>query len=112
MPWKQVHELLIETALATDGILTEEDKKPFVLQTSLDDFYVAYQINAFTNHSHRMASIYSQLHQNIQDKFNKAGVEIMSPHYRAARDGNMTTVPAILCLNQAPVFNVKLNRRG
>lgn len=112
VPWKQVHELLIGAALATDGILTEEDKKPFVLQTSLDDFYVAYQINAFTNHSHRMASIYSQLHQNIQDKFNEAGVEIMSPHYRAARDGNMTTVPANYLPKeyQAPVFNVKLNR--
>jgi small-conductance mechanosensitive channel len=112
VPWKQVHELLIGAALATDGILAKEDKKPFVLQTSLDDFYVAYQINAFTNHSHRMASIYSQLHQNIQDKFNEAGVEIMSPHYRAARDGNMTTVPANYLAKdyQVPAFNVKVDK--
>jgi small-conductance mechanosensitive channel len=112
VPWKQVHELLIGAALATDGIINKEDKKPFVLQTSLDDFYVAYQINVFTNHSHKMASIYSQLHQNIQDKFNEAGVEIMSPHYRASRDGNMTTVPASYLGKdyQAPAFNVKLNR--
>jgi small-conductance mechanosensitive channel len=112
VPWKQVHELLIRAALATDGVITKEDKKPFVLQTSLDDFYVAYQINVFTNHSHRMASIYSQLHQNIQDKFNEAGVEIMSPHYRAARDGNMTTVPATYLAKdyQAPAFNVKMDK--
>lgn len=111
VPWKQVHELLIAAAVATDGILATEDKKPFVLQTSLDDFYVAYQINAYTNHSHRMAAIYSQLHQNIQDKFNEAGVEILSPHYRAARDGNMTTVPTNYLPKeyQAPSFNIKIN---
>ena len=40
-----------------------------------------------------MAKIYSELHQNIQDKFNEAGVEIMSPHYSAVRDGNTTAIP-------------------
>lgn len=92
VPWRQVHELMINAALKTNGI--EKDKKPFVFQTSLDDFYVSYQVNCFTHDSHRMAAIYSELHQNIQDLFNEAGVEIMSPHYRAARDGNLTTIPA------------------
>jgi small-conductance mechanosensitive channel len=67
---------------------------PFVLQTSLDDFYVSYQLNAFTDRPNRMQMVYSQLHANIQDRFNEAGVEIMSPHFRAARDGNQTTIPA------------------
>ena len=40
-----------------------------------------------------MAKIYSDLHQNIQDKFNEAGIEIMSPHYSAVRDGNATAIP-------------------
>jgi len=40
-----------------------------------------------------MAKTYSTLHQNIQDKFNEAGVEIMSPHYSALRDGNQTAIP-------------------
>lgn len=93
VPWKQVHELLVNAALNTSGTLKDENHKPFVLQTSLDDFYVSYQLNIYTEQSSRMAAIYSELHQNIQDKFNEAGVEIMSPHYRAARDGNMTTVP-------------------
>ncbi len=108
VPWKQVHELLINAALSTTGILQDEKRKPFVFQTSLDDFYVSYQINAYTEQSHRMAAIYSDLHQNIQDKFNEAGVEIMSPHYKAARDGNMTTVPANYLAKdyQAPPFNV------
>ncbi len=110
VPWKQVHELLLKAATATNGIMQDENHKPFVLQTSLDDFYVAYQINAFTEQSHRMAGIYSDLHQNIQDQFNEAGVEILSPHYRAARDGNIMTIPPSYLPKgyQAPSFNVSI----
>jgi len=43
-----------------------------------------------------MALIYSDIHKNIQDVFNEAGVEILSPQYIAARDGNLTTVPSQL----------------
>ncbi|PKN76787.1 MAG: mechanosensitive ion channel protein [Deltaproteobacteria bacterium HGW-Deltaproteobacteria-10] len=90
-PWKQVHELLIAAAQETEYVLKEPF--PFVLQTSLDDFYVSYEINAYTDKPNKMAVVYSNLHQNIQDRFNKAGVEIMSPHYSALRDGNQTTIP-------------------
>jgi small-conductance mechanosensitive channel len=91
-PWKIVHELLIQAARNTPDILP--DPAPYVLQTSLDDFYVSYELNAFTKQSNKMAGIYSQLHQNIQDVFNRAGVEIMSPHYKSLRDGNEITIPA------------------
>jgi small-conductance mechanosensitive channel len=91
-PWRQVHGLLIQAALETPGI--ESEPVPFVLQTSLDDFYVSYQINAFTRAPNMQAQIYSSLHEKIQDKFNEGGVEIMSPHYRAQRDGNTTAIPA------------------
>lgn len=91
MPWRRVHELLLRAAEQTSDIV--KDPKPFVLQTSLDDFYVRYEINAYTNRATRMAQIYSELHQNIQDRFNEAGVEICSPHYRQLRDGNTTTIP-------------------
>ncbi len=90
-PWRTVHGLLIDAALATEGVL--KDPAPFVLQTSLDDFYVSYQINAYTDQPNRMAELYAQLHANIQDRFNEGGVEIMSPHYGALRDGNSTTLP-------------------
>ncbi len=91
-PWTQVHALLVDAARRTDHVLSEP--APFVLQTSLDDFYVSYQLNAATNRADIMAAIYSQLHQNIQETFNAGGVEIMSPHYGALRDGNQTTIPA------------------
>ncbi|MEO6878867.1 MAG: mechanosensitive ion channel domain-containing protein [Gemmatimonadaceae bacterium] len=91
-PWRQVQALLIEAARCTDHILPEP--APFVLQTSLDDYYVSYELNAFSSRADLMAATYSGLHQNIQETFNAAGVEIMSPHYRAVRDGNQTTIPA------------------
>jgi small-conductance mechanosensitive channel len=90
-PWRQVHELLLSAALATDGIL--HDPAPFVLQTGLNDFYVSYELNAYTATPGNMQNVYSLLHQNIQDRFNGAGVEINSPHYACLRDGNETTIP-------------------
>jgi small-conductance mechanosensitive channel len=90
-PWRKVHELLIAAAEGTGEILREP--KPFVLQTSLDDFYVTYELNAYTDKPHDMAIIYSCLHENIQNRFNEGGVEIMSPHYTQLRDGNKVTIP-------------------
>jgi small-conductance mechanosensitive channel len=91
IPWKKVHELLVAAAKSTENIL--EDPVPFVLQTGLNDFFVSYELNAYTDQPWVMAKIYSDLHQNIQDKFNEAGIEIMSPHYSALRDGNRRAVP-------------------
>lgn len=91
VPWRQVHELLIEAGLKTEFV--KKKPHPYVYQTSLDDFYVSYQLNVRTREVQKMSKIYSDLHQNIQDGFNAAGVEIMSPHYRAQRDGNQSTIP-------------------
>ena len=91
-PWETVHSLLIEAAGKTKHIL--RSPSPFVLQTALNDFYVAYELNAYTDAPEIMPRVYSDLHQNIQNTFNEAGVEIMSPHYAQIRDGNHTTIPA------------------
>ncbi|MCX5913003.1 MAG: mechanosensitive ion channel family protein [Deltaproteobacteria bacterium] len=91
-PWRRVHELLLQAAELTEGVLREP--APFILQKSLDDFYVTYELNVYTDQPQRMSQTYSLLHQNIQDSFNKGGVEIMSPHYTQLRDGNKVTIPA------------------
>lgn len=110
VPWKNVHEALIEAAQRTTLIL--DTPVPFVLQTGLEDFYVAYEVNGYVREVNKQAKIYSDLHQNIQDVFNERGIEILSPHYRAARDGNQTTIPAdYLDKNyEAPSFKVKLDK--
>jgi small-conductance mechanosensitive channel len=92
VPYKKVYQALIEAALRTNFI--QKKPVPFVLQTSLDDFYVSYQLNAYTQEANKQAGIYSELHQHIQDCCNEMDIEILSPHYRAQRDGNMTTIPS------------------
>jgi small-conductance mechanosensitive channel len=78
-PWRQVHALLIKAAQRTPGL--KKKPGPFILQTSLDDYYVSYELNAYTNAPQNMQQIYSDLHTNIQDAFNEYGVQIMSPSY-------------------------------
>ncbi len=62
-------------------------------QTALNDFYVTYEINAYTDAPRDMPDIYAALHARIQDTFYAAGVEIMSPHFTAVRDGNGVAIP-------------------
>ena len=90
-PWRTIHKLLIDAALRTPDIL--HVPQPFVLQSQLEDSYVKYDINAYTNHPLRMPYIYSDLHANIQDSFFEAGVEIMSPIIHGLRDLNHVAMP-------------------
>lgn len=104
-PWRMIHNLLLEAANNTSGIL--KDMNPFVLQKSLDDFYVTYELNAYTDQPAQMVQIYSELHQNIQDAFNQAGVEILSPHYRSVRNGNSSLVVEVVRSQGTDSFSEK-----
>ena len=110
-PWRKVHELLLGAALATPGVLPEP--RPFVWQTALNDFYVTYEVNAYTSSPRDMIEIYAALHARIQDAFYAAGVEIMSPHYTSIRDGNTVAIPESLrsAGYQAPAFRVDATMR-
>ena len=91
VPWRKAHATLMEAALATEHIL--HDPPPFVLQTSLDNYYISYQLNAYTDSPNLMVLIYSELHQNIQDQCSKSEIEILSPAYASLRDGSASTIP-------------------
>ncbi len=91
VPWRKVDQLLVQAAQKTGYIL--KYPHPFVLKTNLDDSYVSYELNAYTDKASRMATTYSDLHENILDEFNRGGVEIMSPSYLAIRSGQKTTIP-------------------
>ena len=90
-PWRKVHRLLIDSALATPGVLNNPE--PFVLETELNDNYMCYQINAYITDADAMPQITSDLLQNIQDNFRDAGIELVAPHYISTRDGNASKVP-------------------
>jgi small-conductance mechanosensitive channel len=111
-PWRQVHELLIAAALSTADV--SKEPMPFVLQTALNDFYVSYEINAFTDKPNQMVNTYAELHQNIQDHFNEAGLEICSPHFAAVRDANRIAIPDRYVSDSyvAPAFRLDLASRA
>lgn len=92
VPWQQIKEIMEGAALDTQGI--KKNPKPFMMITALDDFYVEYEINAYTDNSATMPRVYSELHQNLLKRFFESGVEIMSPHIFARRDGIDTQMPA------------------
>jgi len=87
--WKEVNALLTEAS--TRSSLVE---KPSILQKKLDDFYIVYELNVVLQDPAAKPRAYSELHSNILDVFNEAGIEILSPHYRAERDGSASTVIA------------------
>jgi len=78
--WQAVHEILINAALAADYV--QKNPKPFVLQTSLDDFYARYQINCYTKEINKIPAIYAQLYENIQNGFQEAGLDMTTSHYQ------------------------------
>ena len=92
VPWQLIKQIMESAALDTQGI--KKNPKPFMMTTALDDFYVEYEINAYTDNSVALPRIYSELHQNLLKRFFEAGVEIMSPHIYARRDGIDTQMPA------------------
>jgi small-conductance mechanosensitive channel len=73
--------MLLLAAARTEGL--KREPPPFVLQQSLGDYAVNYEINAYCDHVTHLYGLYSRLHANIQDVFNEYGVQIMSPIYVA-----------------------------
>jgi small-conductance mechanosensitive channel len=78
-PWRQVEEMLRLAAERTTGLLKEP--APFILQKTLGDFAVTYELNAYCDNAQAMARLYTAMHQNILDIFNEHGVQIMTPAY-------------------------------
>ncbi len=78
-PWRQVEAMLLIAAERTSGLL--KNPKAFVLQQSLGDFAITYEINAYCKQPNKIPKIYSELHSHIVDVFNEYDVSIMTPAY-------------------------------
>jgi small-conductance mechanosensitive channel len=83
-PWRQVHAMLLLAAARTAGLRTEP--APNVLQRSLSDFYVQYELRANLQRTEDWFVVQSALNGQIQDVFNEFGVQIMSPHFMVQPD--------------------------
>jgi len=78
-PWRQVEAMLRVAAERTTGMLREP--APFVLEKSLGDFAVTYELNAYVDSAAQIPQRYAELHRNVLDVFNEYGVQIMTPAY-------------------------------
>jgi small-conductance mechanosensitive channel len=86
-PWRQVHAMLMLAAERTSGV--RRDPRPRVLQRTLADFYVEYQLAVNLDRPEERAQVLSELHAKIQDTFNEFGVQIMSPHFQTQPSGRV-----------------------
>jgi len=91
VPWRQVHQLLLDAAVTVPAIAREP--APFVLQTALNNSDVGYELNAALAQGHDYRLAQSELIAAVQDSFTAADVEILSPLYEAHRDGNARAIP-------------------
>lgn len=89
--WQKIRDLLLQAAEKTDGL--KSHPKPFVNVSALDDSYVEYEINAYTDRHMSLPAIYSALHSNILDTMHGAGVEIMSPTIFGTRPDISVQIP-------------------
>ncbi len=89
--WRQVQALMLAAAHSVDGI--SKEVKPYVLQTSLNDFHISYELTVFISEPGSYRENLSGLLGALQDQFAAADLEILSPGYHAIRNGNASTVP-------------------
>jgi small-conductance mechanosensitive channel len=90
-PWRQVHAMLL--AAADKTALVRKEPKPFVLQAALSDFFVEYALMVRIEHAAQRFQMLSQLNANIQDEFNRHGVQIMSPHFEGQPEDRIVVPP-------------------
>ena len=79
IPWRQVEAMLLLAAERTGSLLSQPP--PFVLERSLGDFAVTYELNVGVESAAGALERYAELHRNILDVFNEYGVQIMTPAY-------------------------------
>jgi len=86
-PWQQVHHLLLTAASKTEGL--RKTPAPDVRQTALSDFYVEYRLIMFIDDPMQKVIVLSAVHQQIQDAFAEARVQIMSPHFEGQPEADV-----------------------
>ncbi|MCP9800199.1 mechanosensitive ion channel [Synechococcus sp. RedBA-s] len=93
VPWRRVHELMLAAAKSVKGV--SDEMAPYVIQTSLNDFHISYELNAFVIGADTYRETLSDVLAALQDHFAAAKVEILSPGYHAIRNGNASTLPKV-----------------
>ena len=78
--WRQVAAMLQEAAHQTEGV--RHDLPARVMQRELTAFHVSYELVAIIEDPARRPFVLDALLGNIQDQFNRYGVQIMTPNFQ------------------------------
>jgi len=89
--WRTVHKMLIDAATRTAQAAT--DPPPAVMEKSLDNYSVNYELRVFSRTADGIYDSYAALRRNVLDAFAEAGVEIMTPTILSHRDASALAVP-------------------
>jgi small-conductance mechanosensitive channel len=88
VPWRQAYDALMQAALRTEGVA--KSPLPFVLQDSLNEVFVTYQLSGYIDWEFfqektvkEFEQARSQLHENIRDCCAELGIKIFAPSYEA-----------------------------
>ena len=79
VPRQTIEDYLLKGADRCTLLLKEP--RPFVLVTSLEDFYTRYEINGYTVETDRLFEVYSELHKHILDVFRENDLDPTSSHF-------------------------------
>lgn len=104
-PWREVHELLLQAASKTNGV--KKDPAPLVLQRALANFHVEYELVVGMDQPETRLVVLSELHMNIQDAFNEAGIQIMSPAFESQPEQRVLVPKSKWFPNQAVAVGKK-----
>lgn len=104
-PWREVHELLLQAASKTNGV--KKDPAPLVLQRALANFHVEYELVVGMDQPEARLVVLSELHMNIQDAFNEAGIQIMSPAFESQPEQRVLVPKSKWFPNQAVAVGKK-----
>lgn len=83
VPFQKVEEILKAAALVSEGINTK--KEPFIHVKELKDYFVEYELNAYTDKPEIMGGLYSELHKNIMLGFEAEGISLLLPTQSAIK---------------------------
>ena len=89
--WQQVYDLLVAAGTKTTNV--RSDPAPTVEQYSLGDYAVTYTLVVALEDPKEKIATRTEILENIQDAFNAAGLEIMTPAVRAIRNSLDPAIP-------------------
>lgn len=91
VPIARAKELMMDAVARTKGL--SQNARPFILNRQLHDFYTLYEVHAYIETPELKHFIQSELNENLQDVFQNAGIEMVSPHFMGLRDVNFSNLP-------------------